>query len=122
MPLSFGEGMGWGLNIIIKKYREYDGSVKNYFDGPTKIDEITFNSLPNDAVGSRFNKSVLSLENNFNERSLLTFLTTSIFSSEEELLKIVVAFEKYFCNPLNCSLSLSVLVELIILMVLFKSE
>src|SRR5438477_8659820 len=38
------------MNIIIKKYRESDGSVKNYFDNPSKIDEITFNNLPNDSM------------------------------------------------------------------------
>jgi len=38
------------MNIIIKKYREADGAVKNYFDSPSKIDEIIFNNLPGDAM------------------------------------------------------------------------
>ena len=52
------------MNIIIKKYREPDGTVKNYFDNPTKIDEIVFNSLPADAM-PRFTQRWIKNEKGF---------------------------------------------------------
>ncbi len=40
------------MNLIIKKFREANGTVKNYCDTPSFIDQIEFNQLPADCIPS----------------------------------------------------------------------